>query len=223
MTKPFLFLSDFDGTLSDKDFFHVIIDNYFQKESEKLYADWDNKVTTDLDYLTRLFQAIDRDEAGIDEDILKIPFDPYAKRVIERVQKAGGDFFVISAGTDYYIKRIFNHYGIHGVKIFSNPGVYENRGIRLNVDPEGKYYSEMYGIDKEKLARDLMADYDTVFFAGDSRPDLKAAMLADTIFAKGKLQGLLDEENRPYVPIENFADVENYLLNHQEVLTNGSC
>ncbi|GGL59652.1 MtnX-like HAD-IB family phosphatase [Sporolactobacillus putidus] len=222
MTKSFLFLSDFDGTLSDKDFFHVIIDQYFQKDSEKLYADWDNKVTTDLDYLTRLFKAIDRDEAGIDEDILKIPFDPDAKKVIERVQRAGGDFVVISAGTDYYIKRIFSHYGIDGVRIYSNPGVYANRGIQLNADPSGRYYSEMYGIDKAKLARDLMKDYDTVYFAGDSKPDLKAAMLADTVFAKGKLQGLLDAERHPYVPIRSFGDVENYLLNHKEVLENGS-
>lgn len=223
MTKPFLFLSDFDGTLSDKDFFHVIIDRYFQKESEKLYTDWDNKVTTDLDYLTHLFKAIDRDETEIDEDILQIPFDPYAKKVIEHVQRAGGDFVVISAGTDYYIKRIFSRYGIHGVRIYSNPGVYANRGIQLNADPAGRYYSEMYGIDKEKLARELMKGYDTVFFAGDSKPDLKAAMLADTLFAKGKLQGLLDAENYPYVPISNFADVENYLLDHEEVLKYGSC
>ncbi|RYM05019.1 2,3-diketo-5-methylthio-1-phosphopentane phosphatase [Sporolactobacillus sp. THM7-7] len=221
MTKRFLFLSDFDGTLSDKDFFHVIIDRYFQKDAEKLYADWDNKVTTDLDYLTRLFQAIDRDEAGIDEDILRIPFDPDAKKVIERVQRAGGDFVVISAGTDYYIKRIFQHYGIQGVKIYSNPGVYSNRGIRLQPDPESRYYSEMYGIDKAKIVRDLMKDYEIVYFAGDSRPDLEAAMLADTAFAKGKLQGLLEAENHPYVPIGGFADIENYLLNEGEATGNG--
>ncbi|WP_100487111.1 MtnX-like HAD-IB family phosphatase [Sporolactobacillus pectinivorans] len=222
MTKRFLFLSDFDGTLSEKDFFHVIIDRHFQKESEKLYADWDNKVMTDLEYLSRLFGSIGRDEAGIDEDIDQIPFDPDAKRVIEHVRKLGGDFIVISAGTDYYIKRLFNRYGIHDVPIISNPGEYRDRGIRLNVDPAGRYYSKLYGIDKEKVAHDLMKDYDTVFFAGDSLPDLKAALLADTIFAKGKLQGLLDSENRSYVPICSFADIENYLVSHEEALENGS-
>ncbi|MDD9147968.1 MULTISPECIES: MtnX-like HAD-IB family phosphatase [unclassified Sporolactobacillus] len=222
MTKAFLFLSDFDGTLTGKDFFHVIIDQYFQKDSEQLYADWDSKVTTDLNFLTRLFGAINRDQAGIEEDILKIPFDPDAKKVIEHVQRAGGDFVVISAGTDYYIKRIFSHYGVHGVKIYSNPGIYANRGIQLKVDPNGRYYSEMYGIDKAKLARDLIRDYDTVYFAGDSRPDLQAAELADTAFAKGKLQGLLDAGHHPYVPIRSFKDVEDYLLDHEEVLNNGS-
>ncbi|MFX3618982.1 MAG: MtnX-like HAD-IB family phosphatase [Sporolactobacillus sp.] len=222
MTKPFLFLSDFDGTLSNKDFFHVIIDTYFQKDAERLYADWDKKVMTDLAYLSRIFQSIGRDEAGIDEDILHIPFDPDAKKVIEHVQRLGGDFVVISAGTDYYIKKIFDHYGITRVKIYSNPGVYHDRGIHLNIDPSGRYYSEMYGINKQKVAEDLMQSYETVLFAGDSRPDLEAACLADTVFAKGKLQGLLADKRQPYVPITNFAEVEQYLNDHEEVLKNVS-
>lgn len=221
MTKPFLFISDFDGTLSEKDFFHVIIDRYFREDSERLYADWDNKVTTDLDYLTRLFRSINRSEAEIDEDIMRIPFDPDAKRVIELVRRAGGDFVVISAGTDYYIKKLFKAYGITGVPIYSNPGVYANRGIQLQPDPDSPYYSSVYGIDKEKVARDLMAGYDTVFFAGDSRPDLEAALIADTVFAKGKLQGLLDEKKHPYIPIKNFSDVATYLKAHGEVMKNG--
>ncbi|MDF2911341.1 MAG: 2,3-diketo-5-methylthio-phosphopentane phosphatase [Sporolactobacillus laevolacticus] len=222
MTKSFLFLSDFDGTLTDKDFFHVIIDHHFADQRDKLYDDWDKKVMTDLDYLTRLFKSIDRDQAGIDDDIDAVPFDPYAKKVIDLVKELGGEFVVISAGTDYYIKRIFEKNGIEGVKIYSNPGVYENRGIQLNVDPKGPYYSELYGIDKQKLARDLMKEYDTVFFAGDSLPDLKAAMLADTIFAKGKLQGLLDQEKKDYVAIKSFKDIEDYLATHEEEMANGS-
>lgn len=221
MTKRFLFLSDFDGTLSEKDFFHVVIDNHFQKESKKLYADWDKKVMTDLVYLSRLFASIGQDQAGIDEDIDQVPFDPDAKKVIDHVRRLGGDFVVISAGTDYYIKRIFEKYGIHDVRIISNPGVYQNKGIHLNIDPDGPYYSELYGVDKETVARDLSKDYEQVFFAGDSLPDLKAAMFADTVFAKGKLQGLLDAEKHDYVAINHFADIENYLTHHEEVLTNG--
>lgn len=217
MTKRFLFISDFDGTLSEKDFFHIIIDRYFQAERERLYADWNNKVMTDLEYLSRLFRSIGRDEVGIDEDIARIPLDPDAKKVIEHVRRLGGDFVVISAGTDYYIRKVFHRHEISGVRIFSNPGKYADRGIQLDVDPSGKYYSEAYGIDKEKVVRDLMKDYDTVFFAGDSRPDLEAALLADTVFAKGKLQGLLDAEKKSYVAINGFADIDQYLTQHMEV------
>lgn len=221
MTKSFLFLSDFDGTLSDKDFFHVLIERHYADQQDQLYADWDRKVMTDLEYLSRLFGSLDRDERQIAEDIDAVPFDPDARRVIDWVKEHGGDFVVISAGTDYYIKRIFEKQGITDVKIYSNPGVYENRGIQLKVDPDGPYFSEFYGIDKARLARELMKDYDTVLFAGDSRPDLEAAMLADTIFAKGKLQKLLDQENRRYVPINNFKEVADYLAGQEEVLIHG--
>jgi 2,3-diketo-5-methylthio-1-phosphopentane phosphatase len=221
MTKRFLFISDFDGTLSEKDFFHVVIDNHFQKESKKLYSDWNRKVMTDLEYLSRLFASIGRDQAGIDEDIDQIPFDPDAGKVIDHVQRLGGDFVVISAGTDYYIKRIFKKYGIQDVRIISNRGVYRDHGIHLNVDPNGPYYSRLYGVDKEKVTRDLRRGYEQVFFAGDSLPDLKAAVLADTVFAKGKLQDLLDAEKKDYVAITSFADIEKYLTAHEEVLTHG--
>ena len=60
MSKSFLFLSDFDGTLTDLDFFHVIIDSYFKKDSARLYADWDNKVQSDYDFLSHLFGNIGR-------------------------------------------------------------------------------------------------------------------------------------------------------------------
>lgn len=221
MTKRFLFISDFDGTLSDKDFFHVLINRHFADQAEKLYADWDQKVMTDLEYLSRLFSRADRDQQELDEDIDAVPFDPDAKAVIEQVKKLGGDFVVISAGTDYYIKRIFEKQGITGVPVYSNPGVYADRGIQLQVDPNGPYFSELYGIDKQKLAKDLMKDYELVFYAGDSGPDLKAALLTDTIFAKGKLQPLLDQENRDYVAINNFKDVANYLSTHEEAIING--
>ncbi|MFT8872099.1 MAG: MtnX-like HAD-IB family phosphatase [Sporolactobacillus sp.] len=220
MTRPFLFLSDFDGTLSDKDFFKIIIDRYFPEQREQLYAQWEAKTMSDLDYLSRIFQAIGRDQAGIDEDILSIPFDRYAKQVIEHVQRLGGDFVVISAGTDYYIRRIFAHHGIKHVNIFSNPGVYSEHGIRLEVDPNSPYYSPLYGIDKAKVTEDLMKNYRTVFFAGDSRPDLEAACLADVIFARERLKALLDERHRAYVPIQNFADVEHYLSTHEETMLN---
>lgn len=222
MTKPFLFLSDFDGTLSNKDFFHVIIDKYHKENAAKLYDDWDKKVMTDLAYLSSIFQSIGHDQATIDADIRSIPFDPNAKKVIEHVQRLGGDFVVISAGTDYYIKKIFADYGIDNVAIYSNPGTYHEGGIKLTVDPAGRYYSEMYGINKQKVAEDLMKDYQTVFFAGDSRPDLEAACLADTIFAKGKLQGLLAERKQTFVPIADFADVDRFLTDHEEVFTDAS-
>ncbi|MCI1859226.1 MAG: MtnX-like HAD-IB family phosphatase [Sporolactobacillus sp.] len=222
MKKSFLFISDFDGTLSKKDFYRVLIDRHYQADRARLYADWENKTVTDLEYLSRLFAGIGRDETGIDEEIDYISLDPHAKAVIDHVQRLGGDFVVISAGTDYYIRRVLKKYAIRNVRIFANPGVYANRGIKITADPAGRYYSPMYGIDKAKVTRDLIKDYRTVWFAGDSRPDLEAALLTDVIFAKGQLQGLLNAQKRDYVAIDDFSDIENYLGCHEETLCTSS-
>ncbi|MTT31533.1 MtnX-like HAD-IB family phosphatase [Terrilactibacillus sp. BCM23-1] len=211
--KPFLFISDFDGTLTDKDFFHIMIDSYFQDKKEELYKAWDSKQQTDIDFLSHLFQSIGRSEEEIMEDIINIPFDPYAKTFIEKVKDAGGDFVVISAGSDYYIKRLFEHLGIKGVDVYSNEGRFQDNGIQLTVKKDHPHYSEMYGIDKAKVTKDLASKgYEKVYFAGDTAPDLKAALTADVTFAKGKLISLLEDEKHPFIPIKNYKDIHHYFI-----------
>lgn len=222
MTRPLLFLSDFDGTLTERDFFHLVIDGYYGPEdARRLYREWDEKVTSDLAFLATLFGGLRVTEAELDRLIARIPLDPHAADVVSRVQAAGGDVAVLSAGCDYYITRLLDHHGIHGVTVYSNPGDYFAGGIRMLRYPDPRYASDVTGIDKGKLTESLRERYETVLFAGDSAPDLGAALRADTTFAKSSLQGLLAEAGRPYVPVDGFGDIARYLDDHTEVMTNG--
>lgn len=218
--KKFVFVSDFDGTLTEKDFYQIIIDEYFKEEGAKLYKAWKNNEYKDIDFLGLIYKAINRDEEEILEDILSIPLDIYAKEFIEKVKSSGGDFVVLSAGTSYYIDRIFENKGITGVEVISNEGYYENKGIYLKIDTESPYHSEVYGVDKEKVVKGFKYEYEKVYFAGDSAPDLKAALLADVTFAKGVLQDLLRDENHPFIPVENFRQIEEYLINEGILINN---
>lgn len=204
------FVSDFDGTISKKDFYWLVIENYYP-EGRDLYKKWKSQEMQDIDFLSDVFKSINQDEQQIIEDIKTLPIDNHVPSFIKTVQENGGDFIVLSAGTDYYIKHLLEHYGIVDVPVYSNSGYFENNNVHLSIDPTHKHYSKRYGIDKSLVIKELKQSYDEVYFAGDSEPDSHGAKEADLTFAKDVLQDILKELDVEYVPIESFEDIEKEL------------
>lgn len=209
--KKFAFVSDFDGTLTDRDFYHIIIDTYLQEWGMQFYEDWKKTKKINVEFLNKILGAIGKTEEEILTEIHRIPLDEYAVEFIHRVQKAGGEFYILSAGTSYYIDRLLAHRQIEGVKVISMNGVYKDGGIEITPDEASPYFSEIFGINKAKVVEDLKKEFEIVFFAGDSEPDLGAAKEADITFAKKDLKDLLSKEQQEFVPFEKFKEVEKYL------------
>ena len=210
--KKFAFISDFDGTLTHKDFYQMIIDEYLGEEGKELYKAWRKSEYKDKDFLHKIYSSINRDEGEILEDILKIEWDKSADKVIQKIREAGGDFIILSAGTSYYIDILLKEKGLSNIKVYSNPGEYKDRGIHLKIDKNNPYYSEVYGIDKGKVVADLKRKYSYVYYAGDSAPDIPPCKIPDICFAKGKLQGMLQEEGVNFIPMSDYSDIEKSLF-----------
>jgi 2-hydroxy-3-keto-5-methylthiopentenyl-1-phosphate phosphatase len=208
--KKWAFVSDFDGTISKKDFYWIVIEKYYP-EGEELFKEWKAGHIKDIDFLSRIFSSIDQDEEKIIDDILNIPIDEHVPNFIQKVQENGADVYILSAGTDYYIHHILKKYEIENVTVLSNDGYYKNKNIHMNIDPEHRHYSERYGIDKSKVIQELKEKYKTVHFAGDSEPDSHPAIHADLTFAKDALQDILTEKGVPFVAVETFKDIEEKL------------
>ena len=126
-------------------------------------------------------------------------------------RKSGGDFYILSAGTDYYIHYILKKYGITDVEVYSNKGFFKEDNVHMDIDENHWHYSERYGIDKSKVIQKLKEEYETVYFAGDSEPDSHPAKFADVTFAKDALQDLLRQQGVPFVAVETFEDINNIL------------
>ncbi|WP_444685408.1 MtnX-like HAD-IB family phosphatase [Alkalicoccus luteus] len=204
------FVSDFDGTISQKDFYWIVIEKYFP-EGEALYHKWQNGEMKDIDFLNTIFASIGQPEETIKQDIAGIPLDPHVKPFIEQIKKAGGDFIIISAGCEYYIHELLALAGIHDVPVYSNPGHVENGGLHLTPDPADRFYHERYGIDKKAVMQELGSRYDTLFFAGDSEPDSHPASLATVTYAMKKLPPILDRMGTPYEKADDFSDIASDL------------
>jgi len=219
--KSFAFISDFDGTLTEKDFYKILAETYFKEKLFPIFKSWKNGEIKNREYLSYVFNNVKRNETELNEDILNISFDPYAKIFIEKVKAAGGDFIVVSGGASYYIDKIFERQNINGIDIYSNKGIFKNNGIYFDLDEKSEFYSDRYGIDKLIVVKKLKDNYKKIIYAGDSTPDLEPALISDLVFAKGKLVKLLEKESKEYISFENFSEVwvklKKYLDNCQVI------
>jgi 2-hydroxy-3-keto-5-methylthiopentenyl-1-phosphate phosphatase len=210
--KDFIFVSDFDGTLTERDFYHIVIDTCLGDWGVERYTRWKQGEMRDVDFLAAVFQSIDRDESEIMKLISNIKLDAYAGEFIKQIRASGGDFVVLSAGASYYIEKLFASHGIQDVQVIANTGGYRNRGIKMTPDDQSPFYSELYGIDKYLVVQSLRTKYQKIYYAGDSTPDLKAALAADIAFAKGELIELLKQNRRDFVPVRSFAEIKTHLI-----------
>lgn len=208
--KKWAFVSDFDGTITKEDFYWTVIHEYYP-EGKSLHKKWKAGKLKDIDFLAKIFSSIDKEENQIIQTVHSMPIDEHVPAFIQKVQDHGGDFIILSAGTNYYIKRLLEKYKIKNVQIYANEGYFHNNNIRLRLDENIWYHSERYGIDKSKVIRKLKTKYESVYFIGDSEPDSHPAVDADITFAKGVLQSLLRERKIPFQPVESFIEVEQYM------------
>lgn len=212
LKKKFVFVSDFDGTISGKDFYWHIIEKYMPEKGQDLYKQWKMGNLLDIEFLGTVFQNIGQSENQIYKDILQLPIDPYLKPFIDFIHQQGGDFVVLSAGTSYYIDILFAHHGIEGITIYSNKGIYKSEGIHFELDPTHAFYSERYGIDKKKVVQHLKEKYETLYYAGDSGPDYEASLLCNLRFAKAGLREMYKENHIDFYPFDSFKEIENILI-----------
>lgn len=211
MNKDFIFISDFDGTISKKDFYWHVIDKYMKQEGSERYKEWQKGKIKDVDFLGHVFKNIGQEEHQIHKDIIEMEIDPYLKEFIKYLHSRNGDFVVLSAGADYYIKLLFEHLEIHNITIYSNRAIYKDKGIHFDIDSNYEFYSERYGIDKKKVVQNLKSKYSKTIYAGDSMPDLEPSLICDERFATGRLKGFLKEEEVNFYPFDGFEDIKRIL------------
>lgn len=216
MMKPFVFITDFDGTMSEKDFYGIIIDEYIGEEGKQFYVEWRKNNKVDVPFLNKVFSWHKFEEEELQEVLEKVKIDPFASELYHYVQMMGGNFLILSAGFNYYIKRALERNGLEAIPLITNEGVHENGIFIMKPDETKSYFSPIYGVDKEKVVLEHKKTYEKVFFAGDSEPDFKAALAADVVFAKGELRLLLDEAQKPYYSFSSFSEVIKIL---KEVLS----
>jgi len=208
--SKFIFVSDFDNTFTNKDFYKVIMDKYMTSNHKKELLDqWKKRNVTNFEFLRIVFAAMDKSEEQLLDEIMGIEINHHAVEFMNKIISKGWDVVILSGGADYYIHKVLNHFNINkGIQVIANKGIYKDGHIELIADVNSLFYSQGDGIDKLKVVKTLKKDHQLLCFAGDSAPDFQAAMAADITFAKDRLQTLLQDASADFIKIDNFAQID---------------
>jgi len=205
--KSWILITDFDNTMSKKDFYQIVIDDYIGIEGKAFYLETKKAGKISIEFLNTILGWRNFSKKEHDEMLSKVAIDRDSEKLVAYVKASGGDFLVLSAGFDYYIKKTLVSHDLGHLPLITNPGSYSQDKFIIKPDLLSPYYSEVYGIDKGKVIKAYKQQYEKVIFIGDSEPDYHAAIHADLVFAKEELYELMVANQLDCYHIENYRDV----------------
>ena len=125
--KRFCIVSDFDGTITDRDGLYCFIQNYAQGDWEKIEQDWTDGKISSKECLIEEFKLVPNlSEKLIEEFIETMKIDETFIDFYEFIYKKNIDLYIVSDGVDYFINKILSKYNLNNLKIISNHGEFKN-------------------------------------------------------------------------------------------------
>lgn len=209
------FVSDFDGTITDDDFFTYTANAYFDEQALAPWREYLAGRKTHFNALKEMFAQIHVPAADLERVVAHIHADPHLDDVWRLCREKGIPLFVCSAGNDYYIKRILgNRIAAYDITLVSNSGVYTPESGLVMTAPEknSPFYDENVGISKYRLVKKLKDEGYFVIFAGDGPPDFEPAEIADVVFARKMLLDKCRAAGIKTEKFDSFEDIYNYIM-----------
>lgn len=192
--KRKLFVSDFDGTITEKDFFLIYIDKFIGQRGRQFLEEYRAEGNPSYQFLNWIFdmRALSADEYR--EILHEVAWDESFEEFLKEVAALGFDHLILSAGVAFYIRDALALKGLPEQRIIANDGGFVDGKIVLTHDEDSPIFSPLYGVDKGKAIEELRKEYEVIYFAGDSIPDVSAAVRADRVFAKAALWRYFQKE-----------------------------
>ncbi|GAB4535897.1 MAG: 2-hydroxy-3-keto-5-methylthiopentenyl-1-phosphate phosphatase [Pleurocapsa sp.] len=203
---------DFDGTITATETFADMLKEFAPDISARLLP---------LIYARTLTL-----NAGVKQILGSIPANQYQqiiKRTADRSIRSGFiefldflqihhvPFIVVSGGLLGMVKAVLEH--LQRVKSLSgkitaiHAADVDTTGEYLQVNSQWEGDTEL--VDKVKVMEAYPAA-ETIAI-GDSVTDINMALRANLVFARDRLIAYLEAENKPYIPWNDFFDIQSYL------------
>jgi 2-hydroxy-3-keto-5-methylthiopentenyl-1-phosphate phosphatase len=210
-----IFISDYDGTITDKDFYSLLAERYIPADTPDYFAQYREGRLTHFEAMAAYFAFAPTEEGELEELLEASRADPDLGASVALLQRSGWELLVVSAGSSWYVERVLGQAGVTAT-VYSNPGRVENgRGLVLEkLDPSSPYHSASVGVDKSAVVRHALSVAQTVAFAGDGPPDLQPALLVrpELRFARGFLADALRQRGEAFRPFSRWSEIVNELI-----------
>jgi 2-hydroxy-3-keto-5-methylthiopentenyl-1-phosphate phosphatase len=212
MAQEKILVSDFDGTMTERDFFRLALERLPQAAAS-FWERYEQGEITHFQALASIFAELRCPEKEMDALIFKMEPDQGILSACNRLKTQGWRLVIASAGCAWYIERILAPLGIEA-EIHANPGRFsEQQGLIMELPLASPYFCRETGIDKTRLVQAAL-DHSVVAFAGDGRPDLGAALLVHPSirFAKGRLAEELTKRGEVFTRFQSWSEMVEKLL-----------
>jgi len=211
-TRNKILVSDFDGTMTRRDFFWVALDRMPAGTIEP-WERYEQGLNSHFAALAEIFAGLRIDGQGLDAILAEMQLDSDLAEGVERLQQSGWSLVIASAGCEFYIQRMLRQTGVK-VVVHANPGSFiPGQGLYMEPPLQSPFYTAATGIDKAAVVRCYLHQDIEVAFAGDGRPDLAPALLVPPAyrFARGWLADELERLGEPYVRFDRWSEITERL------------
>jgi 2,3-diketo-5-methylthio-1-phosphopentane phosphatase len=212
---PKIFISDYDGTITNKDIYSLLAERYVPPDTPDYFTQYVEGRITHFDAMAEYFAFMPNEEQQLEELFDASEADPDLGASAALLTRAGWTLLVVSAGSSWYVERVLRRAGV-AATVYSNPGRLEKgRGLVLDTpDVSSPYYSASFGIDKSAVVRHALHATETVAFAGDGPPDVEPALLVrpELRFARGFLAAALRERGEAFRSFSRWSEIARDLM-----------
>ncbi|MFH2035251.1 MAG: MtnX-like HAD-IB family phosphatase [Candidatus Zixiibacteriota bacterium] len=208
-----IIFSDFDGTFAEKDIGYRIFKHFSGGQSDAIVKDWKAGLISHRDCLLREAELVSVSETEYYQFIDQFDLREGAREFYEQAVKAGIEFYLLSDGTDLYIRHILNKNELKNIKYFANKGRINGHKLTLGLideNPSCGRCGSCKGERIEELIRNRKPK-PQVIFIGDGLSDICALSHSDLIFARGDLLQYCRDEKMSVIAYKSFFDILNQL------------
>ncbi len=206
---PPLLVSDFDGTITRKDFFRLAVERLLPPDTPDHWNDYRAGRISHFEAMRRYYAGIRASEAEVDRIIEAMEPEPLLAEGVEQLRQAGWELVIVSNGCDWYIDRILESAGVK-VPVLTSPSRFvEGQGLLMELPRESPYFDAAVGIAKAAVVREAVNSGRVVAFAGNGFTDVAPACLveAELRFAREDLAEALQKEALAFRPFERWIEV----------------
>ena len=205
---------DFDGTITTEDTFVRVLEKFTPFVSAKLLPIIYERKMTLKEGVKQTIGSIDSVHyPEIIEYIAHRPIRPGLVEFADFLNDLNVPLVVISSGLIDIVKAVLSEQKLINKVTAIHAANVDTKENLLQV------YSEFEG-DTELVAKvKAMAEYPAKekIAVGDSVTDINMALAADLVFARDRLQGYLDAENKSYIQWQDFFDIRDRLIAHWQI------
>lgn len=210
-----IFVTDFDGTLCEQDFYSEVLATLMPVGTPNFYANYLRGESTHFECLASYFAAIPGTEAELLALVNRMRLPKELPTLLARLRAAGWEVVVASAGCRWYIDRLLANAGV-SIPVHANDGrwVGNGRGLEMILPKHSPFFSPTVGIDKAAVVREAQSRNEIVAFAGDGHTDVPAALAVppNLRFATADCAAELHRMGENFRPFRRWAEVVESLL-----------